>query len=502
MKEAAPSSLAGSPSRLRPWILAALGVGILLRAWEATGTLWLDELHTLSHASRATLGEVVAAVRLDNHTPAFFGFVHLFGGWEQGAWLRWIPILASLATLPFLALLMRGSGRGPLAVGVALWLAATLPYQVHFGAELRPYAWLGLFSAVACWAAFAESGSRVLRFAVFVAAVFLGMSTHRLMAISVFSIGAARLVVRRREMLGLRWLILAGAIGVAPALPWLLDFAQTATEGRLEHAEEVGGYRLRPVLVREVAALPLRLVVPVMGFLGGAWAWLARAGTLLVFGGLALGACEYAVRRVQRSAPRMPWPLVASAVYAAIAFVLISALSLWSWDRVPLQYYAGVAWVLPMVAAELVLAPRAAWLRRAAVAATCAGSLVAGAALAGGSSREEVRGAVACARELGEQAAREAPGAPPIYTALLAQPGEVFANLLPYRAYARDLPAVEPADLPRPGDPGFERPVVVVRRVLPIDHPKWSPILTGRTISEQVRIDRYMTVYVMRPVTP
>jgi len=482
-------------NRVGPLLWGALAVGLALRVWEAAGSsLWLDELHTLSHAAQPDLASVAASVSREVHTPLFFLCVHLFGAFEQGAWLRAIPVLSSLVVLWPLVDMARRTSAGPRAALLTAWLYACLPYQVHWATELRPYAWVGLFSACAAWIAFAERGSRVLRFALFFLCVLLGLYTHRIMAVTVFSIGVARLFVRTPGMLRLGWLILAGVLAVGPFLPWLASFAGSATEARLEYQESVGGYQLRPALVKEVLALPARLFVPFMGALGGAWARLAFGAGVLFFVALGVGIA----RRVRERAhiPPAPALLRGLALFAAVDFVLVTALAIWTWDRVPLQYYAPLAWLLPLFAAE-VLAPLTSPAGRAAAGAACVAALLLGVAQAGGHSTEDIRGAVARARELGAELAAAGPA--PIYTALLSQPAS-FEHRLPYLAYAPDLDAREPDRVPRPGDADFDRPLVVLRRgTIPYENELWAPLREGRRVAREERIDFYLTVMTLLP---
>src|SRR5262249_22296112 len=146
--------------------------------------------------------------------------------------LRLVPILSSLAVLAPLIAFARRSRLGAWAPAVACALFMFLPFQILYATELRPYAWLMLASAVACWAAFSIGGSRAVRFAAFAAAVAFGILTHYLMAFVVLLIGFVRLLfamppLGRRfqgqaKPLALPWLVLAGAIGACAFLPWLL----------------------------------------------------------------------------------------------------------------------------------------------------------------------------------------------------------------------------------------------------------------------------------------
>jgi hypothetical protein len=309
------------------------------------------------------------------------------------------------------------------------------------------------------------------------------------MAPAVFSIGAARLASWRRPgLVHLGWLVVAGALAIGPFLPWLVGFAETATADRLEYHASTGGYELRPQLVKEVLALPLRLFVPFIGALGGPWARCAQVGAALFFGSLAVGLGQRL--RLGRSIGST-FLMRSLAAFAGIAFLVITALSIWTWDRVPLQYYAPLAWLLPFFAAE-VLAPLPGSAGRGLRSAALAGALVLGVAQAGGSCTEDMRRAVATARAVGGSlgaASRE-----PIYTALLSQPA-AFEHKLPYLAYAPDLAAVEPEEACA-ADPA--RPLVVVcRGAIGLDHPAWEPLLRGRRVEQALPIDDYLTVYVL-----
>lgn len=474
------------------WIWLAVAVAVVLRAWEAfESSLWLDELHTLAHASLPGVSEVLAHVRAEVvHQPLFFLAVHAFGGWDEGAALRVLPVLSSLLVfLPLLAFARRSFGSG-VALALTAWLFACIPYQVHYATELRPYAWLAVFSAGATHAAFSESGSRLGRIALFFVCVAAGVWTHRLMEFVIFSIGAARLLVRSREMLPLWWLIVAGAIAVAPEVAWLVEYAQKATEDRFDYQASHGGFRLRPVLVQEAAALPLRLVAPFLGALGGAWAWLAKAA-LGVFGFVCLGALVNFVRRRRESPPLAP-ALRALLWFAAIDFAIVVALSFYRWDRLPLQYFAPVAWVLPLMIAAL--AQR--WPERSRhvlVGLLGLSTLALGVAQAGGQAMEDMRGAVRVARDVGAQL-RE-----PLYSALLSQP-DLFDETIPFRAYAPELGALEPEAVPQPGTPGFERPLVVLQRGQILeDNAGWAPLKGGRVVVRRERVDFYLTVLVLEP---
>lgn len=487
-------------------LLAALvAVGLALRVWEAVeSSLWLDELHTLSHASQVDLAGVSAAVARDNHTPLFFWVVHLLGDWSGGEWLRLLPALTSLLVLVPAVLLLREVGveRGA-GVLLGAWLLMALPYQVYFSAMLRPYAWVGLFSAGAVWAAFSDRGSHGARFAIFFSCVLAGLWTHRVMALVLLGVGCARLVTRIPGALGLGWLILSGALAVAPMVPWLARFAEERTVSRLEFQQEAGGYELRPVLVKEVLALPARLFVPFMGTLGRPWALLAKLGALTFFGTALASMAAFVLARRRGQTSKCPPAMAALTVYAAVTFLLIAATSLWSWDRVPLQYFTAVAWAPPVILACAANRLPRPGMRMAAMTLLSLSALVAGVAQSGGRETEDMRRAVATVGQLDAQL-RKRDGARPVVSAMLSQP-EMFRHDLPYRVYGPELGAVEPDQIPRSGTPGFERPVVLLLRdesnLRSSD--SWSglgaPVFEGRVELERLTIDWYLTVLVLGP---
>jgi len=472
-------------------------VALALRAWEAVeSSLWLDELHTLYHASQPSLADVSDSVRQDNHTPLFFWIVHLFGDWEDGARLRWISVLFSVAGLGVAVALLRGAQVSRTAVLLGAFLYAVTPYQVHYGAELRPYPLLATLSMCAFWCAFARSGPAWARFLGFAVSAGLGLMAHRSMAISIFAIGFARLFVRPKGVLHLGWLILSGALCVLPFLPWLLSFAEHAVEARDTHYERVGGYELREALLNELLQLPARVLEPVMSFLGGPWSTVAYAATV-VFGVGFLLALVVWRRTPKDERPRLSYVGRAAALYGVVVFLMTTAFSWYTWDRVPLQYYVGMAWVIPLILAEPLGAACARPLGRFATAASAVAMLTMGIALAGGTSRAHVREGVRLLADWGAEL--EAAGERPLYTARLAQPGYVFPDALPYRAYAPELAYVEPTEVPQPGDPDFDRPLLVFRRVLPLGRPKWEPIFEGRMIVREERLDWYIWTYELRP---
>jgi hypothetical protein len=314
------------------------------------------------------------------------------------------------------------------------------------------------------------------------------------MALALVAIGGARLFARPPRAVPLAGLIAAGAIAVGGFLPWLWSFAQSATAQRFEYQESVGGYRLRPALVRELVSLPSRLVTPYMRELGGPWGSLM----LLAGGVFALAAAALLLLAWRDRARAASSPVLRGlAVFALAQFTLTTSFAVYTWDRAPLQYYAAMAWCLPLLLAACWERVESAGARRVLAFALGTASLVMAVALVGGKSREDMRGAVAAVRTLASEA-RAQSGLEPVYTALLAQPPQ-FEHRLPYRAYAPDLTALEPADVPRPGQDDFARPLMVLRRVVPLGRKEWLPITGGRRLVREIAVDRYLTAYWYAP---
>lgn len=463
-----------TPRTSRLLVLAALAAGIALRLWDALhSSFWLDELHSIVHAWKPEdVAGVLEHVHWDFHAPLFFVGLH-FVRPERAELARLLPIFSSLLILVPLLAFARRSRLGPWGPPLAAALFALLPFQIQCATELRPYAWLALASAMACWAAFSSSGPPAARFALFALAVAFGMLTHYLMALVVVLIGVVRLLfllprLRRAAgeppPLGLPWLILAGAIGACAFLPWLVKYMSWAYE---TPEDLVPGDAAQRVVTAanwiDLVQAPLKSLVPQIRALGGSSTFLAWLGTVLLLGGL-LGAGFHWLRRAgKRDLPRADRSVAMAVTYAILAVGVVCAMSIWSWARVSVRYLWIAAWLWPLIACELVSAIRSPRARAAAAALLLVGAGLAGVGHAGGRTREDVRSAVEYARQLGEEFARQDPAHPPLYTALLSQPPR-FEHGIPYLAYGAGLDWVEPKDLPRPGQPGFERPVIVVTR--------------------------------------
>lgn len=151
-----------TPRRTSGLIAACLFVISFILRWPSCGeSLWLDELHT-AWCTFGAFGEVSERASLGNQQPLYFGMLWV---WQRlppatlvdlygiEAWLRLTSVLASATTASVVyAIVYRAmnSHLGGIAAGLAMAMESS---SLFFGTELRPYAWVMLFSAVAIGAA-------------------------------------------------------------------------------------------------------------------------------------------------------------------------------------------------------------------------------------------------------------------------------------------------------------------------------------------------------------
>jgi len=371
------------------------------------------------------------------------------------------------------------------------------------------------------WAAFTDRAPAKWRFLVFAAATGIGLNVHYLAGVAAICFVALRPLVRARgpqPMPGagdgsvrngfgaLPWkhLVLACSLGFALFLPWLLAKERwILTEpGKMwlpEGARVEGTYtrpkneaRLRPGDLLKAATMPLRTQVPMISTLGPpvsapaelaaeVFFVLALAGFGFLLFGLARGRSPPGGRRL--------WAVIAG---GGATYVVCTAMCLWMWRGFPGQYYVIGAWILPLLGAALVDSIEASRYRSLFATALLLASLASGTCHVLGASRENMRGAVGTAIEVGRPI-----GA--IYTALLWQP-TWYPHALPYQVYAPEVQSCEPEEVP-PAVDGERRPVVVVTRNVyltgELSMPaKWLSIRKGRKLSQDLWIDHTIRVAV------
>jgi hypothetical protein len=533
-----PQNLTTASSRPSRISVAAFVIlcGVALRVIDSVeSSFWLDELHTASHASRPSFEKVADAVQRDFHAPLFYFAVHalrqiLPEGLHPHGWRALNVAYGLLILIPVGLLAGRLGGRR--AAWTAAAAAAVIPFQIHYSTEFRPYALLMLAAATAGYAAFDDRGPAWFRFVLFFAATAIGVLTQFLMGLVVVTIGAGRVVAalvgRRRapdagaapwRPLPLPALVLAGALGGAALVPWVVN--------RMPWLLESGGSELvapegptaqatpNPLSeksLREIAQQPIRLAAPSLEALGPTWAVPAKAGLVLFAASIALGFTIAALRRRRPPEPdaaappgRLPILVGLSTTFLATLLVL-AWIQIFAWKRFVLRYDVLEAWIVPILAA-LPVAAAGGRLGAACRGVFFAAVLALGTAQAFGDDFEPLEESVVAAREAGALVALADPGAPPLYSSLLWQP-RYFSSVLLYRIYAPDLSFCKPELLPRPGDPDFARPVVVVAqqhrglddpRRWSVDDPIVGGLLRGRKAVRRVDLNYRVTVWVFAP---
>lgn len=127
-------------------VAITLGAALWRLPTLAIEDLWFDEVFTAVLAAQDA-GELLRRAIGDQTNPP--GFYFLLWGWTRlgshdPVWLRTLPALAALATIPAIAWSARALGMGAGASLLAALLAATAPLIVAMGSEVRAYAVLAL----------------------------------------------------------------------------------------------------------------------------------------------------------------------------------------------------------------------------------------------------------------------------------------------------------------------------------------------------------------------
>lgn len=470
-------------------------------------SLWLDELHTLHVARPIDVAETIARILPDFHAPLYFLAVHFVGTAHPHA-ARFLSILGSLATLWVIDRMLRERGRsGPARLAAAAAFAA-LPYQVQYGAELRPYAWMQLAAVLLAFSGTTKRLSKNGAFAIFLAAAVFGLYTHYLTAISIIAVGAVKIVPQRGASLGFLKTVVAGTLAVVLFLPWIYYderwiFTDPSVMTKDENVDpttkpdeaKVEPPTPRPLLWDDVVWTLPRTLAPMGGMLGRPNAILIGGSLFLSVAFLGAGIAMRLFRRrgEYASVDAASGGSSTSLVFiAAIASIIVLALSLYLWRRIAIQYFVVGAWIWPIVIASAIDGfKNPATSRRIALILSAALS-VAGFAHAIGAPREDIRAAVEFARH-------EAGGTNAVCTAVLRQPPH-YSHLEPFIVYAPNVAAIAPEKI-RPAAAGAENlTIFVVTRGFDwreSDAPRsvWGSIVEGRTLTLLRRFSGGIAVY-------
>ena len=488
-------------------VLAALISGFAARIAEAERkSLWIDEMHTIDIARAPSIAGVVERVSPDFHAPLYYIAAHLLADLAPHD-LRLVSGAVGLLSLIPLLLLAASVGMGALGRWAATLCFLLLPFQVRYGMELRPYAWLQLFSLVMVWAAFGRQGSTALRFIAFAAAAALGLYVHYLSCLLILAIGLVRVALRHREWLPFWKLVLAGTLGVVLFLPWVLSVESWIFKdpGVMTRNEKVAGAapaprpsfetrfrKLRPQIASGLA----RTAIPALDQLGSPWSALTKLGGIAFL--LALAMAGLTLFRRGTTPPPLRRGYLSSLGSGVLACGFLIALCVAMWGRIPVQYFAVGAWIWPLMVGGLIHAAERRG-RGAGIFALLAVALILmGAGHSLGAPREDLRAGCRRALELGATS-------PVVYTAIMRQP-EHYRQTTTYAVYGAGVRAVDPLEVPPVSATAAGTQVLVLSRSTSPKDPKsstpalWRHIEKGRRLAEIIRIDHSVRIFVYEPL--
>ena len=135
------------------YLLAVItGIAAILRFWQSTESLWLDETHTAWVVADG-FGQIASRARAGNYGPVFFWFpwlaTRIFGLNEFA--LRLPSLLAGIGLIPVCFLIAREWFRSPVLGLLAAALVAIDPHSLFYSLDARPYSLVQLLSAIHVW---------------------------------------------------------------------------------------------------------------------------------------------------------------------------------------------------------------------------------------------------------------------------------------------------------------------------------------------------------------
>jgi len=261
-------------TRVQQWLLrhpaGALGIPLVLALAVrligiASRPIWYDEAFAVLFAEKgleamligtlSPVGTAAADVHPLGYYTLLWGWMGLFG--ESLLSVRALSVIASLVTIIVTYFLARELFSSPTAIAASI-LVALSPFQVHYGQEIRMYAFLGLWLVLATYCYWRGSQSEKwqwwLGFAIFAA---LGQYTHNLAGFYLLSLALWPLFSRDWRVL--KRVAVAGCASLVLYLPWLIQLpAQFARVNQAYWIEKPGPYRLLTLLLAFVTNLPLQ----------------------------------------------------------------------------------------------------------------------------------------------------------------------------------------------------------------------------------------------------
>lgn len=272
---------------------------------------WFDEAFSIILAAQ-DLPELLRRTVADQTNPP--GFYLLLWGWTRLGgfdlgWMRLLPMLAGLLTVPATAAAARGAGLGWVGASVAATLAAGSPLLFAMSSELRAYALVGLVSALLLAAA---AQRRHLAVAT------LGVVLVLLHYFGALALAAIALGMIWRDRRDARAVILAGLPAAVALGGWLAVVWRAAGSDR-----GIGG---------NAAWIAGTGIVRYTSFGGEVLAsWGSMLGTglgLLVLAAALLAAVRFA-RRTAHAALRLALVAAAGPLLLVLAAELVTGRALW-----------------------------------------------------------------------------------------------------------------------------------------------------------------------------
>jgi 4-amino-4-deoxy-L-arabinose transferase-like glycosyltransferase len=196
---------------------------VLRLAGIASRPIWYDEAFSVLLAEQGpsailsgTLAADVDSSAAEEHPPAYY---FMLWGWMQAfgnslVAVRMFSVIAALGVILCVYLIARHLFDQHTALVAAL-LAAILPFQIHYGQELRMYVFLTF------WLCLATLAFLKRQWIIFSIAAALAQYTHNLAAF--YLIPLAFTPIFQKDWKTLRSLTLAGFAAIAIYSPWLIQ---------------------------------------------------------------------------------------------------------------------------------------------------------------------------------------------------------------------------------------------------------------------------------------
>ena len=240
-------------------LILVLTLALFLRlVGIASHPIWYDEAFSIllseqgpSAILSGTLATETDTSAAEEHPPAYYfalwGWMQLFG--DSLVSVRLLSIAFSLGIV-FLLYLIASHLFNEQTALVSAFLAAVLPFQIHYGVELRMYVLLAFWLTLATFAFLKR------QWILFSLAAALAQYTHNLAAF--YLIPLALTPIFQRDWKTLRSLTLAGFAAIVLYFPWLIQLpAQVSKVTSNFWIEKPGIEKLFTLFLMYVPHLPL-----------------------------------------------------------------------------------------------------------------------------------------------------------------------------------------------------------------------------------------------------